>query len=86
MAEELGMELFSMRGTTRPDFLSVEAALDQAEKILETPNYSGTHTGDPKGPVVIADGEWCTAVAPLATVACCEGETDLQCGTTPEAG
>jgi hypothetical protein len=47
-----------MRGTTRPDFLSVEGALDRADAILTTSNYSGTHTGNPEGPVVIAD-VWC---------------------------
>ena len=50
-----------MRGTTRPDFLSVEDSLDRADTILATTNYSGTHTGNPDGPVVIAD-VWCVSV------------------------
>ncbi len=42
LARRLGMELFSLRGTTRPDFLSPEEALDRALAAAE-------------GPVVIAD-------------------------------
>ena len=55
LAEKLGMELFEMRGLTRPDYLSVEAAFDRAEEILAADDYDGRHTGDPRGPVVIAD-------------------------------
>ena len=42
LAEKLGMELFSLRGTTRPDFLTPAEALDRAASASE-------------GPVVIAD-------------------------------
>ena len=42
LARDLGMELFSFRGTTKPDFLSVEDALAQARDAKA-------------GPVVIAD-------------------------------
>lgn len=42
LAEKLGLELFSFRGTTRPEFLSPSAALAKA-------------TAHPQGPVVIAD-------------------------------
>jgi microcystin degradation protein MlrC len=41
---------------TRPDYLSVEAALDRAEDILADDHHTSAHTGDPRGPVVIADG------------------------------
>lgn len=46
LARRLGLELFGLRGTTRPDFLSPEEALDQA--------FSGAGTSG-SGPVVIAD-------------------------------
>ncbi|NKB54027.1 MAG: microcystin LR degradation protein MlrC-like protein [Rhizobiaceae bacterium] len=42
LAHNLGMELFDLRGKTRPEFLSPEAALDKAES-------------SPNSPVVIAD-------------------------------
>ncbi|WP_339760401.1 M81 family metallopeptidase [uncultured Hoeflea sp.] len=42
LARKLGEELFSFRGTTRPEFLSPEQALDRAEAAAD-------------GPVVIAD-------------------------------
>lgn len=42
LARKLGEELFSFRGSTRPEFLSPEQALDRAEAVAD-------------GPVVIAD-------------------------------
>lgn len=42
LAKKLGLELFSFRGTTRPEFLSPSDALDRAQGIAD-------------GPVVIAD-------------------------------
>lgn len=42
LAKRLGMELFALRGTTRPEFLSPQAALDRAQ-------VSASH------PVVVAD-------------------------------
>ncbi len=42
LARKLGLELFSMRGKTRPDFLSPSEALDEAQTATD-------------GPVVIAD-------------------------------
>lgn len=42
LAERLGMELYALRGTTRPEFLSPDAALDRAMAC-------------PDGPVVVAD-------------------------------
>ncbi|WP_112322186.1 M81 family metallopeptidase [Oceanibium sediminis] len=42
LAERLGMELFSFRGATRPEFLSAAAALSRAQSA-------------PAGPVVVAD-------------------------------
>ena len=42
LAQRLGMELFEMRGKTRPEFLTPEVALDKA-------------VASPKSPVVIAD-------------------------------
>lgn len=46
LARKLGLELFALRGTTRPEFLSAEEALDQA---------FATARGVERGPVVIAD-------------------------------
>lgn len=42
LARELGMELFSFRGTTKPEFLTVEDALSKA-------------TAESAGPVIVAD-------------------------------
>jgi len=42
LARDLGMELFALRGTTRPEFQLPDAALDAARKAI-------------KGPVVVAD-------------------------------
>ncbi len=47
MAESLGMELFAFRGSTRPDFLSPDEALRQAD--LDMAKH------DNRGPVVVAD-------------------------------
>jgi len=52
LAEELGMELFSMRGSTRPDYLTVDEAIDAA---LEGSAGAGDAQGPPTGPAVIAD-------------------------------
>jgi len=46
LARRLGLELFALRGTTRPEFLTAEEALEQA--------YSRAR-GTESGPVVIAD-------------------------------
>jgi len=42
VAKQLGMELYALRGTTRPEFLSPEAALDRAMARAD-------------GPAVVAD-------------------------------
>eukprot|EP01043_Picozoa_sp_COSAG02_P000090 COSAG02_NODE_1_length_108762_cov_456.708287_90_plen_186_part_00 len=60
IAQELGMELFELRGTTRPDYLHPQAGIDRAIAADKTPKpgFDGE-----KMPAVIAD-VW---VRPLST-------------------
>ena len=84
LARRLGMELFELRGTTRPEFLSPKNALDSAEKNSEQPVVIADVWDNPGGGVpgdstvilreIIARGMINTAVAtiwdPIAVRTC----------------
>jgi microcystin degradation protein MlrC len=54
IAEELGMELFELRGTTRPEYLHPQAGIDRAIAADKTPTPGSGFEGE-KMPAVIAD-------------------------------
>ena len=54
IAEELGMELFELRGTTRPEYLHPQAGIDRAIAADKTPMPGSGFEGE-KMPAVIAD-------------------------------
>ena len=51
IAAQLGQELYSFRGKTRPDFLTIDAALDQATSATETPQVLADVWDNPGGGV-----------------------------------
>ena len=70
LAQKLGMELFELRGTTRPEYLHPQAGIDRAVAADKTPKpgFKGN-----KMPAVIADvwvSHVCNVIGRAATFAC----------------
>lgn len=56
LAEQLGMELFELRGLTRPDYLTIDDAIDAAlQEEAEGVGGAGEARGPATGPAVVAD-------------------------------